>query len=172
VLTEPTFFDGSIDHLRAVREAVSIPVLRKDFIVTRYQVYEAAAHGADAILLILGALDDDTFHDLLTLAMSLGIAVLSEVHDSAELDRAFTKGANLIGVNSRNLRTLAVDHDVLEDVARVFGTPGSLFVAESGIRTAADMARLRTLGYHAFLVGERLITQPDPGAALRELRSS
>lgn len=174
VLTEPTFFDGSPDDLRAVRAAVSIPVLRKDFIVTDYQILEAAALGADAVLLIVGALDDVSLKRLLALASERGLAALVEVHDSDELARAMEAGASIIGVNSRNLRTLTVNHDVLERLAPEYLRAGGagILVAESGIRTGDDIRRLSGAGYDAFLVGERLITEPDPGAALRELRTS
>jgi len=173
VLTEPTFFDGSLDHLRAVRAAVTIAVLRKDFIVTEYQVHEAAAAGADAILLIVGALDSAQLKRLLVTASELGLAALVEVHDAVELAQAEEAGATVIGVNSRNLRTLTVDPDVLEKIAAM-RSPGQaqVLVAESGIRTGDDMRRLAAAGYNAFLVGERLIAESDPGAALRELRAS
>ena len=177
VLTEPTFFDGAPEHLRAVRSAVSIPVLRKDFIVTDYQIHEAAWLGADAVLLIVGALHDEELQRLLSVATERGLAALVEVHDEDELERAQTAGADVIGVNSRNLRTLSVDPETLERVrgsgaSRRAATRGinATYVAESGIRTAADIERLSAIGYDAFLVGERLIAQPDPGAALRELR--
>ena len=169
VLTEPTFFDGAPDHLRLVRDAVKIPVLRKDFIVTEYQVAEAAWLGADAVLLIVGALDGVALPQLLAAAHARGLAALVEVHDEDELSAAVDAGAEIIGVNSRNLRTLTVDHDVLQRLIRRI--PGStLKVAESGIRERADLDRLSDAGYDAFLVGERLIAAPDPGAALRELR--
>lgn len=171
VLTEPTFFDGSLDHLSAVRAAVDVPLLRKDFIVTEYQLVEAAVRGADAALLIVGALDDTQLRTLQQQATDLGLAVLVEVHDLAELERAVGAGASIIGVNSRNLRTLAVDLSVLEQVVAAMPA-GVTAVAESGIRTPADIERLSTLGYHAFLVGERLITEADPGAALRALRAN
>jgi indole-3-glycerol phosphate synthase len=172
VLTEPTFFDGSLDHLRAVRSAVTIPVLRKDFIVTDYQVHEAAAAGADAILLIVGALDDAALRRLLDLSADCGLAALVEVHDRAELERARTAGATVVGVNSRNLRTLTVDPAVLESALPACPEGHTeILVAESGITNTEDIKRLTALGYDAFLVGERLITQPDPGAALRELRA-
>lgn len=171
VLTEPTFFDGSPDHLRDVRAAVSIPLLRKDFIVSEYQVHEAAWLGADAILLIVGALEDTLLEQLLVSARSRRLAVLVEAHDEEELSRAVNAGAEIIGVNSRNLRTLGVDHAVLERL--VPSIPDyAVKVAESGIRTGDDIRRLGAAGYDAFLVGERLIAQPDPGAALRELRES
>jgi indole-3-glycerol phosphate synthase len=170
VLTEPTFFDGSLDHLAAVRAAVDVPLLRKDFIVTEYQLVEAVVRGADAVLLIVGALDDIPLRTLHRQATALGLAVLVEVHDLGELNRASDAGAAIIGVNSRNLRTLAVDLSVLDQVVAEMPT-GVTAVAESGIRTPADIERLSGLGYHAFLVGERLITEPDPGVALRALRA-
>jgi indole-3-glycerol phosphate synthase len=171
VLTEPTFFDGELSHLEAVRAAVTLPVLRKDFVVTEYQVHEAAAAGADAILLIVAALDDERLDALHRLASDLGLAVLVEVHDGDELERAARAGARIIGVNSRNLRTLAVDLDVVARLAPAI-PDHVIAVAESGIRTGDDLRRFSELGYDAFLVGERLITRDDPGAALRELRAS
>ena len=169
VLTEPTFFDGSLDHLTSVRAAVDVPVLRKDFMIDRYQLIEAAAHGADAALLIVGALDDRSLAALLHEAAQLGLAALVEVHDGEELRRAIGAGAEIVGVNSRNLRTLSVDLSVLEDVI-VRMPPSAIAVAESGIRDSDDIRRLTAAGYHAFLVGERLIVEADPGAALRSLR--
>lgn len=130
VLTEPTFFDGDLDHLRRVRDAVSTPLLRKDFLVSDYQVIEAAAAGADAVLLIVAALDDGTLVRLRELAAALGLAALVEVHDREELERALAAGADVIGVNSRNLRTLAVSTATLDELGRVipesarFVTPG------------------------------------------------
>jgi len=170
VLTEPTFFDGSLDHLAQVRLAVEVPLLRKDFIVTEYQLVEAVVFGADAVLLIVGALEDHELRTLSARASELGLAALVEVHDVAELTRAVDAGADIIGVNSRNLRTLTVDRGVLEQVAAAIPA-GATAVAESGIRTGEDIARLSSAGYSAFLVGERLITEPDPGAALRALRT-
>jgi indole-3-glycerol phosphate synthase len=171
VLTEPTFFDGSPDHLRHVRAAVELPILRKDFIVTEYQLLEAVALGADAVLLIAAALEQRELVELLGNAEALGLAALVEVHDLAELRGALDAGARIVGVNSRNLRTLAVDLGVLDVVAEQLPR-GVTAVAESGIRTREDITRLSRAGYHAFLVGERLIAQPDPGAALRELRDA
>jgi indole-3-glycerol phosphate synthase len=170
VLTEPTFFDGTLDHLAAVRAAVDVPLLRKDFIVTEYQLVEAVVRGADAVLLIVGALDDETLQTLHQQATELGLAALVEVHDLVELNRAVDAGAAIVGVNSRNLRTLTVDLSVLDQVVAAMPA-GVTAVAESGIRTPVDIARLSTLGYHAFLVGERLITEPDPGEALLALRA-
>jgi len=143
-------------------------VLRKDFIVTEYQLIEAAVLGADAVLLIVAALDQNSLTSLLDAAQGLSLAALVEIHDRDELHRAVDAGARVIGVNSRNLRTLAVDPDVFSQVADQLPR-GTTKVAESGIRTSDDIARLSEIGYDAFLVGERLITQPNPGAALREL---
>jgi len=168
VLTEPTFFDGSLEHLQAVRAAVDVPILRKDFIVTRYQLLEAVAAGADAVLLIVAALDDTALGTLLAEATSLGLAALVEVHDEAELRRAMAAGATVIGVNNRNLRTLAVDVNASRIlVGRI--PPGIVAVAESGLRTSADLVELRAAGYHAFLIGETLITTPEPGKTLGRL---
>jgi indole-3-glycerol phosphate synthase len=170
VLTEPTFFDGAPEHLSAVRQAVETPILRKDFVVTDYQLVEAAAWGADAALLIVGALEPAELRRLIDVADAIGLATLVEVHDRGELDVALDAGARIVGVNSRNLRTLAVDPGVLDAIA--VELPASVTaVAESGIRSRADLDRLSAAGYHAFLVGERLIAAPDPGAALRELRA-
>jgi indole-3-glycerol phosphate synthase len=168
VLTEPTFFDGSPEHLRDVRAAVDVPLLRKDFIVTEYQLLEAAVLGADAVLLIVGALDQAGLTSLVRAADAMSLATLVEVHHLEELHRAVEAGARIIGVNSRNLRTLAVDPDVFDLVAKHLPADTTK-VAESGIRTREDLTRLSQMGYDAFLVGERLIAQPDPGAALQEL---
>ena len=169
VLTEPTFFDGTLDHLSAVRAAVSLPLLRKDFIVDEYQLLEARAAGADAVLLIVAALEDAELRALLRQAEAWRLACLVEAHQPEEVKRAIDAGARIVGVNSRNLRTLTVDPAVL-DAAATLLPPTVIAVAESGIRSRADIDRLSAAGYKAFLVGERLITQPDPGAALRELR--
>jgi indole-3-glycerol phosphate synthase len=152
--------------LRAVRKAVGeLPVLRKDFIVTRYQVAEARAAGSDAVLLIVAALDDRTLSSLMAGAAALGLDALVETHDVTEVQRALDAGAAIVGVNSRNLRTLEMDPGIFERVAARL--PASvLAVAESGISSAADVRRLTSLGYRAFLVGERFMTSPDPGAAL------
>ena len=171
VLTEPTFFDGALDHLAAVRAVVDLPILRTDFIVSEYQLIEAVVHGADAVLLIAGALAPAELAALLRSATARRLAALVEVHDAEELRVAIDAGAEIVGVNSRNLRTLAVDLDVLDDIAAQL-PPHVTSVAESGIRSAADLQRLGAAGYHAFLVGEQLIAQADPGAALRDLRAS
>ena len=170
VLTEPTFFDGSLDHLMQVRAVIDLPVLRKDFVVTEYQLVEAAAFGADAVLLIAGALTDEELRQLRARASALGLAALVEVHDRDELSRALDAGAEVVGVNSRNLRSLTVDMNVLDDLIERI-PPNVTAVAESGIRSGDDIARLSAAGYHAFLVGERLIVQTDPGGALRDLRA-
>jgi indole-3-glycerol phosphate synthase len=169
VLTEPSFFDGALEHLSRVRRAVALPVLRKDFVVDPYQLLEARLAGADAVLLIVSALDDDRLARLLAQAAGLRLATLVEVHDAHELQRALDVGATLIGVNNRNLRTLAVDLEVSARVAARLPA-GVTAVSESGVGAAADVERLRALGYRAFLVGERLMTSADPEGDLRRLR--
>ena len=169
VLTEPTFFDGSLDHLEQVRAAVPTPILRKDFIVEPYQILEAAAYGADAILLIAAALDGPRIRTLLAAAAESGLAALVEVHDAEELRAAVDAGAGLIGVNSRNLKTLGVEPELHDRLAPLIPRT-AIAVAESGLRGPDDLARLQKAGYDAFLVGESLIAQPDPGAALAALR--
>lgn len=168
VLTEPTFFDGCVAHLEAVRAAVAVPLLRKDFIVHRYQLLEARVAGADAVLLIVGALSNDDLRGLHAEAEALGLDVLVEVHDEPELDRAVAAGARVIGVNNRNLRTLTVDVDASFRLARRMPS-GIVRVAESGLKTAEDLRRLADAGYGAFLIGERFMTVEDPGAALAAL---
>jgi len=168
VLTEPAFFDGRLDDLSHVRAAVALPLLRKDFIVDEYQVLEARAAGASAVLLIAGALDDRALARLVRACEDSGLASLVEVHDAAELARAVGAGATIVGVNARNLRTLEVDPDVV--LALGDRIPGDVTaVAESGIRSAEDIRALRAAGYDAFLVGERLVAAQDPGGALRGL---
>ena len=168
VLTEPTFFDGSLDHLRAVRAAVALPLLRKDFIVARYQLLEAVVAGADAVLLIVAALDDSELEALLAEATALGLAALVEVHDRAELQRAVKSGATVIGVNNRSLRTLLVDLNASRSLIAQM-PPGSVAVAESGLRTSADLVELGAAGYRALLIGETLIATPEPGETLGRL---
>lgn len=165
VLTEPAFFDGDLEHLAAVRAAVGVPVLRKDFIVDRYQLLEAAVFGADAVLLIVAALDDRQLRELTDRARQLGLAALVEVHQRDELVRALATGATLVGVNSRDLRTLRVSRESMEHLARELPA-GTVAVAESGLQGGADLVSLGRAGYRAFLVGERLMTAADPGAAL------
>jgi indole-3-glycerol phosphate synthase len=168
VLTEPTFFDGDLEHLRAVRGAVDSPILCKDFIVSEYQILEARAAGADAVLLIADAMEESELRDLHARASSLDLAVLVEAHAEVDVHRAIDAGARLVGVNSRNLRTLEVNRDAPVDLLRLIPSH-VVAVAESGIRSAADIERLRSAGYHAFLVGESLVVQDDPGGALRAL---
>ena len=170
VLTEPTFFDGALDHLTAVRAAVGVPLLRKDFVVDDYQLFEARAAGADAVLLIVAALEQRALGHLQQRAAELGLATLIEVHDEKELARALDSGARLIGVNNRNLRTLAVD---VEASYRLAGQiPASVVaVSESGLQSRADLEKLAAAGYRAFLIGERFMTDSNPAAAIRELIS-
>jgi indole-3-glycerol phosphate synthase len=168
VLTEPTFFAGSLDHLRAVRAAVEVPVLRKDFVVSKFQIDEAVDAGADAVLLIVGGLTRADLRDLMAHARALGLAALVEIHDRAELESALAEGATIVGVNSRNLRTLDVDVALFDDLAPMI-PPGVVAVAESGLRSADDLVRLRATRYNAFLIGERLMTTPDPGRALGDV---
>jgi indole-3-glycerol phosphate synthase len=168
VLTEPTFFDGSLEHLAAVRAAVTVPVLRKDFIVSEYQLLEAKAAGADAVLLIVSALRPVELKVLHDHAARMGLDVLVEVHDATELALGLDAGARIVGVNNRNLRTLAID--VRASAELIAKVPSDVVaISESGLRTAEDLVRLRTLGYRAFLIGERFMIDKEPGHALREL---
>ncbi len=168
VLTDREFFQGSLENLTRASTAVKIPCLRKDFIVDPFQVVEARAAGADAILLIVAALADAELRDLYAEAKQLELDVLCEVHDSAELDRAVDLGFTIIGVNSRNLHTMQVDPGGQIDLAHRL--PKSVVrVAESGIGTRADMARMAAAGYDAFLIGESLMREVDPAAALATL---
>ncbi|MFN7984049.1 MAG: indole-3-glycerol phosphate synthase TrpC [Vicinamibacterales bacterium] len=168
VLTEPTFFDGALEHLMAVRASVSTPLLRKDFIVSEYQLLEARAAGADAALLIVAALTLQELADLSRTAADLGLDTLVEVHNADELSVAIDSGARVIGVNNRNLRTLVVDVHASETLVSMM-PKGVVAVSESGLKTSADLARLSALGYGAFLIGERFMTDADPGAALAQL---
>jgi indole-3-glycerol phosphate synthase len=168
VLTEPTFFDGAIEHLQAVREAVEIPLLRKDFIVSEYQLLEAKAAGADAVLLIVAALRPVELKVLHDHARRLGLDVLVEVHDATELAIAQDAGARMIGVNNRNLRTLEVDVNASDELIAHMPAE-AIAVSESGLRTADDLLRLRERGYRAFLIGERFMTEEQPAAELRNL---
>ena len=170
VLTEPAFFDGALGDLAIVRAAVGLPLLRKDFVVSEYQLIEARAAGADAVLLIATALDDRTLKGLIEAADSYGLAVLVEVHDTAELSVALEAGAAVIGVNNRNLRTLEVNREASEKLIAEL-PERTIAVAESGLRTRGDLVTLRRLGYDAFLIGEALMTQEEPGKALRALLS-
>jgi indole-3-glycerol phosphate synthase len=169
VLTDRQFFDGDLAFLARVRERVALPLLRKDFLVDGYQVAEARAAGADAILLIVAALVEPELHELLVTAASYGLDALVEVHDAREADIAIAAGATLIGVNHRDLRTFSIDMTLTAQIAPRM-PPGTILVGESGIRTAADVRALGVAGAHAVLVGEHLMRAASPGAALRELR--
>lgn len=168
VLTDVDFFQGADDYLRQARDACALPVLRKDFVVDPYQVIEARAIGADCILLIAAALDDERLAALSEQALDLGMDVLVEVHDLAELERALQVPAPLLGINNRNLRTFEVSLDTT--LALKEAVPGDRrLVTESGILAPADVQRMRAAGVDAFLVGEAFMREADPGAALRRL---
>ena len=168
VLTDERFFQGAEAYLKQAREACSLPVLRKDFMVDAFQVYDARAMGADCILLIAACLDDAQMRDLEALAHELGMAVLVEVHDGDELDRALKLKTPLVGINNRNLRTFEVTLDTtLGLLPRV--PADRLLVTESGILGPADVQRMRDADVHAFLVGEAFMRQPEPGVALAQL---
>lgn len=168
VLTDETFFQGSLDDLQAARAAVSLPVLRKDFTIDPSQILEAAAHGADAILLIAAILSARQIRDFRETAARYRMSALVEVHNRRELEDAITAGADFIGVNNRNLSTFEVTLDTSLALAAHMPA-GALLVSESGIHQVADIARLRASGYHAFLVGEHLMKSGDPAEALRKL---
>jgi indole-3-glycerol phosphate synthase len=170
VLTEGPNFDGSLEDLRAARAACELPILRKDFIVDRYQLHEARAAGADAVLLIVAALEPSELRSLRDAAGAMGLDVLVEVHDSGELQVALTQGADMVGINNRDLRDFSVD---VERTARLMSNlPHSVtVVSESGIATAEQLLTLQQAGVHAVLVGELLMRSPDPEAALRALRN-
>nr|WP_315208486.1 indole-3-glycerol phosphate synthase TrpC [uncultured Albidiferax sp.] len=168
VLTDKQFFQGQVDYLKQARASCQLPVLRKDFIVDAYQVYESRAMGADCILLIAAALDDGHMIELEAIARSLDMAVLVEVHDGAELQRSLKLKTPLIGINNRNLRTFEVSLDTT--LALQKDVPADrLLVTESGILTTADVQRMRDANIHAFLVGEAFMRAADPGVALADL---
>jgi indole-3-glycerol phosphate synthase len=168
VLTDVEFFGGSVDDLRAARAAIDVPVLRKDFTVSERDVYDARIMGADAVLLIVAALATSELQRFRQLAEELGLTALVEVHDDAELARALAAGADVIGVNQRDLRTFEVDRELAGRLAAKM-PDGVVKVAESGIRDAGDVARLSAAGYDAILVGESIVTAPDPSDAVRAL---
>jgi indole-3-glycerol phosphate synthase len=173
VLTDEKFFQGSLDHLKQIRQAVALPLLRKDFIIDPRQILEAIEHGADAVLLIVAILTDSQLREFSQLAESAGLASLIEVHDEAELDRATAAGARLIGINNRDLKTFNVDLATTERLARRLGREAAssrpLVVAESGIHTRADVERLRATGASAILVGESLIRHGNIRQKIAEL---
>lgn len=170
VLTDEKHFQGTLGHLRAIREALpgGPSLLRKDFLFDEYQVYEARANGADALLLITAILETEALADLIRLAGRLGMAALVEVHDQAEVQQALKAGAEVIGINNRDLRTFEVDLATTERL-RPLIPPEKTVVAESGIFTRDDTWRLEACGVNAVLIGEALVTAPDPGAKVREL---
>jgi indole-3-glycerol phosphate synthase len=168
VLTDRSFFQGEPDYLKQARASCDLPVLRKDFMIDPYQIYESRAMGADCVLLIAACLDDAQMRDLEALALALNMAVLVEVHDGAELDRALALKTPLVGINNRNLKTFEVSLQTTLDLrARV--PADRLLVTESGIAHAADVIRMRESGVHAFLVGEAFMRADEPGQALSDL---
>ncbi len=171
VLTEEEFFQGDLKYMKDARAAVGVPVLRKDFIIDPWQVWEARATNADSFLLIVAGLDDSLLTELLALGRELGMEPLVEVHTREELARALAADARIVGVNNRDLRTLQVRVEAsIELIAEI--PEECIAVCESGLRTHDDIVRLRAAGFDAFLIGEHLMSQPDPGAALRTLLGS
>ncbi|MCX6544734.1 MAG: indole-3-glycerol phosphate synthase TrpC [Acidobacteria bacterium] len=168
VLTEPTFFDGSLAHLEEVRAAVALPILRKDFIVDQYQLLEARAAGADAVLLIVAACSLSELAALIDVAQKMGLATLVEAHSGEQIQQGIDAGATIIGVNSRDLRTLDVDLCACDALVGQI-PPGCVAVAESGIRSLADVGHLRAVGYQAMLIGEWLMSAADPCKRLQEV---
>jgi indole-3-glycerol phosphate synthase len=168
VLTEPRRFAGSLEDLAAVREAVQVPLLRKDFVISSYQLWEARAHGADMALLIVAALEQPALVSLVERAVSIGLVPLVEVHDDEELDRAVLAGAKIIGVNARNLATLEVDRGVFARLAPRI-PEGIIKIAESGVRGPHDLLAYAAAGANAVLVGESLVTGKDPRSAVADL---
>jgi indole-3-glycerol phosphate synthase len=168
VLTEEDFFEGSLDHLKQVRAATNVPLLRKDFIFDEYQILEAAEAGADAILLIAAMLEHNDMARLLKVAERAGLDVLVEVHDRDELEKTLRQNVKLLGVNNRDLRTFVTDISTSIALARDLPS-GLTLVSESGIRSRDEISRLREAGFHAVLIGEELMRADDEGAALRDL---
>jgi len=170
VLTEEDYFDGSLADLRMAKSTVDLPVLRKDFVFDDYQIYEAAAAGADAVLLIVAVLDDRELESLRSLAEDeLGLDALVEVHNAEEMNRAAQCGAKLVGINNRDLRTFEVTLNTSLELAKL-APSGTLLVSESGLNHSAELHRLREHGFHGFLIGESLMRARCPEAALRDLR--
>ena len=168
VLTEANYFQGSLEHLAAIRKEVGLPLLRKDFIFDRYQIYESGAYGADALLLIVAILSQEQLEELLSLSHSLGLSCLVEVHNEAEVERALVSGAKIIGINNRDLNTFEVDINTTHRL-RPLVTGERIVVSESGIRSREDVERLKEWGVNAVLVGEALVTAGDTPTMIREL---
>ena|SRR5437870_9343740 len=168
ILTEEDFFGGSLDHLKAIRKVVTLPLLRKDFIFDEYQIYESVLAGANAVLLIVAILEDDLLASLINLARKLGLDALVEVHSVEEMKRANRAGASLIGINNRDLTNFNVDLNTSVELGRLT-RDDAILVSESGINTGADIRHLRSAGFNSFLVGEHLMRATEPGAALRQL---
>ncbi len=168
VLTEPEYFKGSLDDLLLARSAVKLPLLRKDFMVDEYQIFEAAAFGSDAVLLIVAALNDGELRQMLSLTRNLGMDAIVEVHTAAELEAAGNAAAEIIGVNNRDLLSLAVSLDVSRKLISL-RPPGTLMIAESGISGRSEIDELRALGFDGFLIGETLMRSGDPAAMLEDL---
>lgn len=168
VLTETKYFQGSLDHLEAIRQAVKLPLLRKDFIFDPYQVYESAAYVADALLLIVAILHEKQLKELHSLSDSLGLKCLVEVHNESEVERALTCGAEIIGINNRDLNTFNVDIETTRRL-RPLIPPGKIVVSESGISDRSDVQKLKEWGVNAVLVGETLVTAADIPGKIREL---
>jgi indole-3-glycerol phosphate synthase len=168
VLTEQDYFEGSIDDLRTVRNTVSLPILQKDFVFDEFQIYEAAITGADAILLIVAMLEDETLVHLYQTADKLGVDALIEVHDPTEMERARKIGAKLIGVNNRNLKTFEVSLDISRELIKV-APASAIIVAESGLKDRNDILELNRMGFCGFLIGETLMRAGDPAHVLKEL---
>jgi len=169
VLTEPEFFSGDLEHLSAVRRKVMQPLLMKDFVIDEYQLLQGRIFGADAVLLIAALLGEDKLRRLLDTAVELGLSALVEVHDAAELEAALSRGAKLIGVNNRNLKTLEVDLDVARRLAEQAEGRGAVLICESGLTRREELVELSGLGYNGFLIGTHLIRSGRPGEALAEL---
>ena len=169
VLTEDEFFGGSLEDLKSVSASVTIPTLRKDFVVDSLQIHEAAANGASAVLLIVAILSHQELREFLKIAQRLGLDALIEVHDEFELSRALAAGAKIIGVNNRNLKTMEIDLATGERILKLIPS-GVIKVAESGLRTRADVIRMRNAGADAFLIGTSLMTTSDIGGKIREFR--
>ncbi|MFC2002323.1 indole-3-glycerol phosphate synthase TrpC [Chloroflexota bacterium] len=168
VLTEANYFQGSLNHLAAIREEVRLPLLRKDFIFDQYQIYESRAYGADALLLIVAILSQEQLEELLPLSRSLGLGCLVEVHNESEVARALRSGAEIIGINNRNLNTFVVDINITRRL-RPLIPQGRLVVSESGIKSRSDIEKLKEWGINAVLVGETLVTADDIPTKMREL---